>query len=299
MELRHIRYFMAVAEEASVTRAALRLGIAQPPLSQQIRQLEREVGAPLFERLSRGVALTEAGRRFLQDARDILERVNQAISNARLAALGELGTIRIGFTSSASFHPFVTGAIRAYRSAYPDVKAELVEDNTAHLLAGLRTARVDVAFLRPADGELAGLPHWPLFQEDMLVALPADHHLARHASVSLESLREELFILYPRANGRAMHDAITGACRAAGFDPKAGQGAPQMTSTINLVATGIGVSIVPASMAQLSAQGVTYKDIEGPAPRATMVLAAQIAEPLRAAQNFHALVLHRLRGQAA
>jgi DNA-binding transcriptional LysR family regulator len=133
----------------------------------------------------------------------------------------------------------------------------------------------------------------------MLVALPADHALARQAAVSLGSLRDELFILYPRANGRAMHDAITCACRAAGFDPKAGQGAPQMTSTINLVATGIGVSIVPASMAQLNAQGVTYKQIEGPAPQATMALAAQTAEPLATAQNFNALVLRHLMDQAA
>ena len=294
MELRHFRYFLAVAEELSFTRAALRLGIAQPPLSQQIRQLEAEVGNLLFQRLARGVALTDAGQRLLLDARDVLERASLSLINARRAAAGELGSLRVGFTGSASFHPFVTGTIRSYRSVYPEVQVELVEAYTANLLQDLRLGRIDAAFIRPAAGETSDLTVLPLFQEEMLVAMPADHRLSRQKRVALAALREEAFILYPRSNGRALYDAIVGACREAGFHPTVGQSAPQMTSTINLVATGIGISIVPASMAQLLTQGVIYKRIQGVGPKADMVLATQAPEQLQSAKNFTDLVQRRL-----
>ncbi|GJD51540.1 Hca operon transcriptional activator HcaR [Methylobacterium crusticola] len=297
MELRHLRYFLAVAEELHFTRAAARLGIAQPPLSQQIQQLEREVGAPLFQRSARSVSLTEAGQRLARDAREILAMTETALVSARRAARGEIGSIRIGFTASASFNPFVTGTIRDYRAASPDVEVNLLEDNTANLLELFRLRRLDVAFLRPAEGETGHLTRHLLFREPMVVALPAGHRLAGpEAALPLAALAGETFILYPRRNGRGLYDSIVGACRDAGFSPVVGQEAPQMASTVNLIAAGIGISIVPASMSHIRTQGVTYRPIAGGGPFAEMSLVSRPAEARAVVEAFVALVTARARG---
>lgn len=295
MDFRHLRYFIAVAEELSFTRAATRLGLGQPPLSQQIQQLEREVGAPLFNRLPRGVALTAAGERLLRDAKDILARREQALLNARRAAGGELGVLRIGFTASASFNPFVTAAIRDYRGAFPDVRVELVESNTVQLLERFAERLLDVAFIRPSPGETGHLPCHLLQREEMLVALPAGHPLAEQPAIPLEALRDEPFILYPRRNGRALYDAIVEACETAGFSPRVAQEAPQMASTVTLIASGIGISVVPASMGQLLAQGVTYRPLRGLAPRAALSLVHQVEWAQEVTGAFTRLVLERAR----
>ncbi|WP_298954699.1 LysR family transcriptional regulator [uncultured Methylobacterium sp.] len=293
MELRHLRYFLAVAEELHFTRAAARLGMAQPPLSQQIQQLEREVGAPLFHRSGRGVALTEAGRQLAGDAREILRLTEAALAGARRAARGETGTIRIGFTASASFNPFVIGSIRDYRAAFPDVEVVLTEENTANLLALFRTRRLDAAFLRPADGEAEDLAGHDLPAEPMMVALPAGHPLAARETVPLAALADETFILYPRRNGRGLFDAIMQACRAAGFSPRIGQEAPQMASTVNLIAAGIGISIVPASMSHIRTLGVTYRPIAGDGPVAAMSLLSQNGDSPATVAAFVDLVTRR------
>ena len=272
MELRHLRYFVAVAEDLSVTRAASRLNIAQPALSHQIKSLEGEVGTLLLHRLSRGVALTGPGVLFAEDARAILAAVEAAKTRARRAAAGELGLMRIGFTGSASFNPFVTGAIRDYRAAFPNVEIELVEEPTAVLLAGLKAGRLDVAFLRPLPGELDGLWSRHLFDEPMVAAVPASHPVAAHDTVRLADLAGEAFIFYPRRNGRALYDAIMSACEAAGFTPRIAQDAPQLTSIVNLVATGIAIAIVPASMSRIATGDVCYVRILEHAPAAPMVL---------------------------
>jgi DNA-binding transcriptional LysR family regulator len=293
MDLRHLRYFVAVAEELSFTRAARRLGLNQAPLSQQVQQLEREVGAALFQRLPRGVALTEAGQRLLQDAKAILALTNQAVLNARRAASGELGTLRIGFTASASFNPFVTASIRDYREAFPDVRVELMESNTVQLLERFQSRQLDAAFIRPAPGEAGHLPCCLLQREEMLVALPAGHPLAERRLIPLTALQGESFILYPRRNGRALYDAIIDACEAAGFSPHVAQEAPQMASTVTLIASGIGISIVPASMGQLLAQGVTYRRLRGPAPFAELSLVHQTETAQEVTTAFTQLVLDR------
>jgi len=294
LELRHLRAFLLVAEELNVTRAAARLGIAQPALSLQIARLEDAVGAKLFRRLPRGMATTEAGVRLLADGPRVFETLRSALADAKRAALGELGAVRIGFTSSASFNPFVTEAISDYRTAYPGVQVELMEDATARLLDLARGGRVDAAFLRPAVAETAGLDARRLFHERMVAVLPARHAARDKSAIDIAALRDETFVLYPRANGPAMYDAIVGACRAAGFDPKIGQSAPQMASTINLVAAGIGVSIVPASMAQLAARGVVYKRIRGRAPKADLWLVRPRESGPRAGRNFADLVVDRV-----
>jgi DNA-binding transcriptional LysR family regulator len=264
VELRHLRYFLAVAEEGNFTRAAVRVGIGQPPLSQQIQALERELGTPLFVRTPQGARLTDAGEAFLVDVRRVLLDVDRAADTARRAARGERGRLRLGFTASAAFNPVVPGLIRDYRRAWPAVELALEETNTAGLLAALAEGRLDAAFIRysvstPAELQLIKFP-----DEPMKIAVPAAHPLAARTSAPLSALAGEPFILY---------DEILGACRQAGFSLAITQEAPQMSSIVNLVSAELGVSVVPESTAQLQLPGVRYLDIEGQVPMARLALA--------------------------
>lgn len=272
MELRHLRYFVAVAEELHFTRAAKRLGMEQPPLSQQIRALEGELGTPLFRRLPRTVALTDAGRAFFDDARQILAQTQRAIDHAQRVARGDLGRIRVGMINSAPFHPFVPGVLRGFGQRYPDVALSLDENSTSLLAAAVLNETVDVAFVRPLLGEQAGLATEALFDEEVLVALPQDHPLARHRSLRLARLKAEPFVLFSRPFGSGLYDEIIAACQRAGFSPRIGQEASQITSIVNLVAAGLGVSLVPASMRQVHSVGVAYRPILGDAPKARLNL---------------------------
>src|SRR5258707_1694886 len=177
LELRHLRYFVAVAHEGHVTRAAEKLRMQQPPLSQQIRALEREVDAALFTRHPRGVALTDAGRSFLADAEAVLADVDRAANRARRTARGEVGRIAVGFTTSAPFHPMVARAIREFRSSRPDVSFVLEETGSVELLAGLRQERLGIAFIRSGLAAPQGLAVHALLPEDMVGALPPRHRL--------------------------------------------------------------------------------------------------------------------------
>jgi DNA-binding transcriptional LysR family regulator len=277
MELRHLRYFVAVAEEGHVTRAAERLGMQQPPLSQQIQALERELAVQLFRRKPRGVELTDAGRALLDDARAILAHVDHAFATTRRTARGEQGRIAIGFTSSAPFHPFVPRVIRAFREAYPLVALTLDEGGTTELIEDLRSERVDAAFIRTPVADPMGVAINPLLEEAMLVALPATHALAADATdLPLAALAAETFIVYRRPSGPGLYDAIFGACHAAGFSPVVGQEAPRIVSTLNLVAAGLGIAIVPASLARMQMDGVIYRPLRsGGQPRAPLLLATR------------------------
>jgi DNA-binding transcriptional LysR family regulator len=287
MELRHLRYFVTVAHEGHITRAAEKLHIAQPPLSQQIKALEAEIGAPLFVRHPRGVALTDAGRSFLGDAEAILASVGNAAQRARRTARGETGRIAVGFTTSAPFHPLVARAIREFRSARPDVSFVLEESSSGDLLAGLREERLDIAFIRSGVADPEGLAVHPLLQEEMAAALPARHRLARRPSLALKELANETFILYRRPDGRGLYDVIIAACAAAGFSPHVGQEAPRIVSTLNLVAAGLGVTIVPASLSRLPLEGVTYRPLRGrPALKVPLSLASRRDERSAATLGF-------------
>ncbi|WP_286896440.1 LysR family transcriptional regulator [Achromobacter sp. UBA2119] len=285
MELRHLRYFTAVAEELHFTRAAARLGIGQPPLSQQIQQLEREIGTPLFLRLPRGIALTEAGAQFLDDARAILASADRAIDMARRLGRGERGAITVGFTASAVFHPYLPRAIRAYRDRYPDVRITLTESNTISLLRGLRAGEVDVAFVRPPYVLDAEFESERVLDEPMLIALPPGHPLSRKRAVPIAELADEGFVLYPRPIGAGLYDAIQSACQRAGFVPRVIQEAPQMASIVSLVAAGVGISIVPAAMRHMGAQGIEYRPIKGDAPHALLDMAYRRHDRSVAAEN--------------
>ena len=296
MELRHLRYFIAVAEEGHITRAAERLGMQQPPLSQQIRALEKELGVQLFRRKPRGVELTDAGRALLSDARAILAQIDHAFASTRRTARGEQGRIAVGFTSSAPFHPFVPRAIRAFREAFPLVSLTLDESGTTELIGDLREERVDAAFIRTPVADPAGLVVDRLLEEAMVVALPTQHALARagrsdSAGVNLKRLAGEMFIVYRRHTGPGLYDAIIAACHAAGFSPQVGQEAPRIVATLNLVAAGLGLSIVPASLQRMHMDGVTYRRLTGAAqPKAPLHLASRRGDSSSVVRQFLALV---------
>jgi DNA-binding transcriptional LysR family regulator len=289
MELRHLRYFLAVAEERHFGRAAERLGMAQPPLSKAIQALERELGTQLFRRVPRHLELTDAGQVFLEEARTILARTEHAVRSAERAGRGELGKICVGFTPAASFNAFVPATIRAFRQTYPDVSMDLREADTTALCRALSAGNVDVAFIRPPAVDFADLRVDELFDEDMLVALPTGHRLASSVMVPLAALAGEPFILYPRWLAPSMYDAVLAACCKAGFVPDIAQEAPQVAAAINLVAAGFGVSIVPASMQQIHGDGVVYRPLLGTMLRAPLSLASRRDERSAAVRNFIAL----------
>jgi DNA-binding transcriptional LysR family regulator len=290
MELRHLRYFVAVAEELHFTRAAQRLGIGQPPLSQQIHQLESELGVMLFHRLSRGIELTEAGQSFLTNAQSILGAAAQAKVDAQRIARGEQGVLRVGFTASASFNMFVPYAIRVFKEQYRGISLSLVEHSSPPLNDMLSQGLLDVALVRPPFSSHEDLVSNRLLEEEMLIALPANHPLAQAESLSLAQLSEEPFILYPRSVGPGIYDRIISACQTVGFSPRIGQNAPQLASTVNLVAAGLGIAIVPASMTHVHAESVRYHKIAGTAPVAPLGVAYRRNLRSAAAKNFVAMV---------
>jgi DNA-binding transcriptional LysR family regulator len=286
MELRHIRYFLAVAEERHFTRAAAKVGIGQPPLSQQIKDLEGEVGTALFRRLAHGAELTEAGEAFLAGVKEMPLVAEKATMAARRAARGELGSLRVGFTSTATFNVVVPSAIRSFRRAYPDIYLTLEEANTPRLVAGLREGTIDAVFLRPGTLDTEELQLRRLSDEPMVVALPKRHPAAGQQKIDLARLKDDPFLLFPREIAPMIYDTVVNACRKAGFEPTIGQVAPHFTSIVNLVAAELGVSIVPASMIQVRVMGITYRQIAGQQPMTRLALAYRRGETSPVVRNF-------------
>lgn len=290
MELRHLRYFLAVAQELHFTRAAARLGIGQPPLSQQIKDLEQEIGARLFHRTSQGVRLTEAGLVFRVEAEAVLGGAERARSAAQRAARGETGQLRVGFTSSAAFNPVVPGMIRNFRRAWPGVHLRLEEANTMQLLDALEHNKLDAIFIRPGATAPKDMLLRRFPDEAMKIVLPAKHPLAAKRALPMAALAREPFVLFPRAVGLSLYDEIVNACRKAGFEPRLSQEAPQISSVVNLVAAELGVSVVPAAIGQVRVHGVRYVNIEGKAaPVARLGLAVRALETSVVVKNFAGL----------
>ena len=295
MELRHLRYFVAAAEELNFTRAASRLGVAQPPLTTQIRALEHEIGVALFHRLSRGVALTDAGAALLVDAKAILEQVGRAVQRSRSSAEGIVGRVGVGFTVSASFDGLVNGSLRAFREAYPKVELHLEEARSTELVQSLRDGRIDAAFVRPPLVLPPALRIQMLSEEPMVAAVPVNHRLAGRDSIGLGELAAETFILYPRASARGLSDDIIERCGEAGFRPESVQTAPQLASAINLVASALGLSIVPACMAHSRTDSVRYLPLSGRPMMARLGVLFRIGESSVPARNFLALLRDRAK----
>lgn len=295
MELWHLKYFIAVAEEKHITRAAERLGMQQPPLSQRIKAIERELEVQLFHRRARGVELTDAGRAFLNNARAVLAQLDHTFETTRRTARGEEGRISIGIVPASPFHPLVPRAIRAFRETYPLVSVRLEERLGGELLELLRSEQIDVAFIRMPHADQEGLVINRLLEEPMLVALPRAHALARsggkgESPLLLKHLARETFILYGPP-GMGLREVTMEACRTAGFSPRAGQEAPRIASTLSLVAVGLGISLVPASLRHLYVDGVVYRRLGGSIqPKAPLDLASRRGDPSVVVQHFLKLV---------
>ncbi|WP_029356691.1 LysR family transcriptional regulator [Bosea sp. 117] len=287
MELRHIRYFLAVAEERNFTRAAARLGIGQPPLSSQIRDLEAEIGVQLFHRVAHGAELTEAGQGFRDAVAPLPGQFAAAIRVAQRAGRGETGQLGIGLTGTAALNPIVPDAIRSFGRAYPDVELRVEEASSLTLLNNIVEGRLDVAILRPAESDPVELREESLAEEPLVVVLPAAHPAAQdRRPLDLPLLRDDALILTPRSVGTSLHDAALAACRAAGFEPRLGQPAPQIASILSLVAAELGVSLVPASMRQLNVHGVVFRSIRAPTPRIGLAVVYRKTLPPPLATNF-------------
>jgi DNA-binding transcriptional LysR family regulator len=261
VELRQLRYFVAVAEELHFRRAAARLHMSQPPLSQQISQLERELGVRLLARTRRRVELTPAGEAFLRDARAVLEDLDGAVATARRIDAGQTGRLRISFVGSAlvSMLPVV---VQRFRAARPQVEVQLRERSTVEQVAAVTRGAVDVGLvLLPVDD--AGLRTELLLRGRAVAALPAGHPLARLRRVPLGRLAAEPFVLFPRAQAPGFHDRLITSLTATGSPPRVVQEAAEMQTIVGLVATGIGVSLVPGPVEQLAMQGVVYRPVTG------------------------------------
>lgn len=292
MELRQLRYFVAVAEEGHITRAAERLGIQQPPLSRQIKAIERELDVQLFRRKARGVELTDAGHALLDDTRAILADLEQAFEATRRTARGEQGRICVGITPSASFHPLLSQAIRSFRARFPLVSLVLEERLSNELMYRLRNDQMDIAFIRTPVADTEGLTITPLLDEPMMVVLPDGHPLIRGraaATISLKQLANEAFIVGEPGTGT--YEATMAACRASGFGPRVVQRAPRVTSSLGLVAVGLGIALVPASIQRMHMEGVAYRRLKG-AARSTVRLSvvSRRADPSAVVRQFLSLV---------
>jgi DNA-binding transcriptional LysR family regulator len=298
MDLRHLRYFVAVAEELHFTRAAERLGIKQPPLSQQIRQLEREMGTSLLHRLTRGVELTDSGALLLEEARRILDQVQRTTAAVQMCARGETGRLRVGFASATYFQPMVPGIIRTHRERFPGVALTPEQSLMSRLFSGLQGGEIDIAFVRTASSDADRIGITLLVEEPMLAVLPASHVLAGERSLDLAALAGDTFIIFPREYGPVLYDAIVASCQRAGFTPRLDQEAPQIPSIVPMVAAGFGVSLVPQSIRQIHSDGVVFLPIDGEAPRAPISLAHRRDDHSTAVRNFVALAKRHAHGTA-
>ncbi|MEL6130861.1 MAG: LysR family transcriptional regulator [Cyanobacteria bacterium J06628_4] len=266
MELRHLRYFLAVAEELHFGRAATRLQMAQPPLSQQIKQLETELGVQLFARTRRKVELTAAGQVFQQEARQLLQHLEQAIRKTQQANRGEVGRLAIAFVSSAMYS-LLPDYLKQYREQYPHIEIILHELSTQEQIQGLLNNRLDIGFMRPPVNT-ATLQARPVLQEPLVAALPLNHRLASQPIISVKELQGELFVLFPRTMATRLYDQIISLCHQGNFSPTVAQQAAQMQTILSLVAAEIGVAIVPASLQNLQRRGVCFIPFRESTPKA-------------------------------
>jgi DNA-binding transcriptional LysR family regulator len=268
LELRQLRYFVAVAEEMHFGRAAARLHMTQPPLSQTIQSLEASLGTPLFERTKRRVELTPAGAALLPEARRLLAQADTLPDLARRAASGEAGRLSLAFVSTADYS-ILPSFLREFRERYPLVQIELREATTDVQLEELAQGRVDVGLLIPPlpDKVRAEIDYASLLTEPLILAAPKGlHGLRGHATIDLKTLGDVPLVIFPRRIAPALHDAILACFHDAGITPRIGQEAIQMQTIVGLVSAGMGIALVPQSVSNLKRPGVEYKGLAGDPP---------------------------------
>jgi len=288
-DFRQLRYFVAVAEELSFTRAALRLHLSQPPLSQQIQSLEQDLGVRLLERTKRHVALTEPGQIFLEQARQILAKADEARSEVTAAAAGYRGQLRLAYTVSVSFHPALPQALLRYGQIAPNVRLKLSEMYTESQFAALLAGEIDIGFVRdePVHAQDArGLRFSVIDREPLLLALPAGHALASRSSLRLAEVSGNAFVSQPRELAATLYDRLVKLATTAGFQPTIAQHAQQLNGLLALVAAGLGLALVPASMRAVRLAGVSYVPLEDSGAYLLLAVASRADDHSPALQQF-------------
>ncbi|MCA7012304.1 LysR family transcriptional regulator [Dickeya dadantii] len=293
IELRHLRYFVAVAEELHFGRAAEKLHISQPPLSQQIQALEEQIGAQLLERNNRNVRLTQAGELFLKEAWAIINQVNQAAERAARIQRGEIGELNIGFTSSAPFVKQVSRSLLQFRQSYPEVHIQMLEINTKQQIEPLLDGKLDLGVMRnnPLPETLR---HQLLLHEPMVAVVHEEHPLATAPGghISIQQLANEPFVFFAREVGTALYDEVLTLLKKYGITPYITQEVGEAMTIIGLVSSGLGVSLLPASFRRIRVDGVKYLSLQEKDAISEMWLVTHQHRPLNtAAQTLITLML--------
>lgn len=296
MEFRQLQLFVAVAEELHFGRAAIRIGMAQPPLSQQIRRLETELGVSLFNRTSRRVALTAAGAQVLEGARELLARRAELQNAVRLASLGETGVLRLGFNPSSAFG-LLPDIIRRFRDELPGVTLQIDDRDGLDVSSALATGDVDLSIVRGPFQHPMGVCE-SLLREPLMLVLSVSHLLAGKKRVVLADLTDQSFILFPRASAPGLHDTITSMCLGAGFSPNIVHEARSWSSVVSLVEAGLGVTIAPTSAHALRPEGVVFRALEDATGEAELVLVYPRRPLSPAAERFRMIAMQTVGERA-
>lgn len=271
MDLRHLRYFVAVAEERSFLRASERLHISQPPLSTQIKDLERTVGAQLFERSSRGVNLTVAGSTFYAEAVAILARLEHAKIAVSRVAHGEQGVLNLGFVPITDFS-VLPSTVSYFKSLFPQVSVQLHQLDVDAQIREIEAENIDIGLVTSINSD-STISFTSLFEEGLILAVPENHYLNKsERDMSLSMLAKEKFIMTPRSLSPGLHDIVLSYCLEAGFTPSVSQYANQLQTVIGLVSSGLGIALVPQSMQSFKRNGVVYLEPKEKSPRLSIGL---------------------------
>ena len=291
MDLRRLTCFLAVADELNFSRAAQRLHMSQPPLSQQIRLLEQEMGAQLFERSRRAVTLTPAGLLLQEKARQIVELHQQAGELCRMAAHGLAGRLRIAFTASVPLFDAFSAMLRDFRTRYPEVELDLQHMTTGEQIAALTAGQIDIGFMRPSPAFRIPVPirEQTLWRDELMLAVPA-RQAAASLPVALSALADQPFVLHPTVLGGGLHEHILALCSEAGFVPRIAQPARETSTMLALVAAGLGLSIVPSVYERICPPGVVLQPLADAGRHSHIAMVSMQQAPSPCVQMFWQLL---------